>query len=49
MIDTAQASTVGVFKFARQLSTVKSSFDLVELWTAHAKKQIAVLNEQSGA
>jgi hypothetical protein len=24
----------------------KSSFDLVELWTAHSKKQIAMLNEQ---
>jgi phasin len=46
MIDMAQANTVGVFEFARQLATAKSSFDLVELWTAHSKKQIAVLNEQ---
>ena len=46
MIDIAQANTAGVFEFARQLSTAKSSSDLVELWTAHTTKQIAVLNEQ---
>ena len=36
MIDIAQANTAGVFEFARQLSTAKSSSDLFELWTAHA-------------
>jgi hypothetical protein len=46
MIDMAQANTVGVFEFARQLSTAKSSFDLVELWTAHSKMQTAMLTEQ---
>ena len=46
MIHMAQANTVGVFEFARQLSTAKSSFDLVELWTAHSKKQTAMLTEQ---
>jgi hypothetical protein len=46
MIDIAQANTAGVFEFARQLSTAKSSSDLVELWTAHTTRQIAVLNEQ---
>ena len=46
MIDMAEANTIGVFEFARQLSTAKSSSDLVELWTAHARKQIAMLNEQ---
>ena len=46
MIDMAEANTIGVFEFARQLSTAKSSSDLVELWTAHTRKQIAVLNEQ---
>ena len=46
MIDMAEANTIGVFEFARQLSTAKSSTDLVELWTAHTRKQIAVLNEQ---
>jgi hypothetical protein len=46
MIDMAQANAMGVFEFARQLSTAKSSSDLVALWTAHTTKQIAVLNEQ---
>ena len=46
MIDMAEANTIGVFEFARQLSTAKSSSDLVELWTAHTRKQVAVLNEQ---
>jgi hypothetical protein len=46
MIDMAEANTIGVFEFAGQLSTAKSSSDLVELWTAHTRKQIAVLNEQ---
>jgi hypothetical protein len=46
MIDIAEANTVGAFEFARQLSTAKSSSDLVELWTAHTRRQIAVLNEQ---
>ena len=46
MIDMAEENTIGVFEFARQLSTAKSSSDLVELWTTHTRKQIAVLNEQ---
>ena len=46
MIDMAEANTVGVFEFACHLLTAKSSSDLVELWTAHTRKQIAVLNEQ---
>jgi len=46
MIDIAQANTAGVFEFARQLSTAKSSSDLFEPWTAHAQKQTAMLIEQ---
>jgi phasin len=46
MIDMAQANAEGVFEFARQLAAAKSSSDLVELWTAHAKKQIVMLSEQ---
>jgi hypothetical protein len=46
MMDKAQANTVGVFEFARQLSTAKSSSDLAELWTAHSKKQTAMHTEQ---
>jgi len=46
MIEMAQANTAGVFEFARQLSAAKSSFDLVELWTRHAKTQTGILGEQ---
>ena len=46
MIDMAEENSIGVFELARQLSTAKSSSDLVELWTTHTRKQIAVLNEQ---
>jgi hypothetical protein len=46
MIDIAEENTIGVFEFARQLSTAKSSSDLIELWTTHTRRQIAVLNEQ---
>ena len=46
MIDIGSGEHRGVFEFARQLSTAKSSSDLFELWTAHAKKQTAMLNEQ---
>jgi len=46
MIDMAQANAEGVFQFARQLASAKSSSDLTELWTAHAKKQFTMLSEQ---
>jgi phasin len=46
MIDMAQANSEEVFQFARQLAAAKSSSDLVELWTAHAKKQFATLSAQ---
>jgi hypothetical protein len=38
MIDMAEENTIGVFEFAGQLSTAKSSSDLVELWTTHTRK-----------
>jgi hypothetical protein len=47
MIDMAQANAEAVFEFARQLATVKQPSDMVELWTAHAKKQFETLNEQT--
>jgi hypothetical protein len=46
MIDMAQANAEGVFEFSRQLAAARSSSDLVELWTAHAKTQFAMLSEQ---
>jgi hypothetical protein len=41
MIDMAQANADAVFELARQLAAVKQPSDMVELWTAHAKKQFA--------
>jgi phasin len=47
MIDMAQANAEAVFGFARQLAAVKQPSDIVELWTAHAKKQFETLTEQT--
>jgi len=47
MIDMAQANAEAVFEFARQLAGVKQPSDMVELWTAHAKKQFETLTEQT--
>jgi len=47
MIDMAQANAEAVFEFARQLAAVKQPSDMVELWTAHAKKQFETLSEQT--
>jgi len=46
MIDMAQANAEGVFQFARELASAKSSSDLTELWAAHAKKQFTMISEQ---
>ena len=47
MIDMAQANAEAVFEFARQLATAKQPSDMVELWTAHAKKHFETLTEQT--
>ncbi len=47
MIDMAQANADAVFELARQLAAVKQPSDMVELWTAHAKKQFETLSEQT--
>ena len=47
MIDMAQANAEAVFDFARQLATAKQPSDMVEPWTAHAKKQFETLTEQT--
>ena len=47
MIDMMQANAEAVFDFARQLATAKQPSDMVELWTAHAKKQFETLTEQT--
>jgi phasin len=47
MIDMAQANAEAVFEFARQLAAVKQPSDMVELWTARARKQFETLTEQT--
>ncbi len=47
MIDMAQANAEAVFELARQLATAKQPSDIIELWTAHAKKQFETLSEQT--
>ena len=47
MIDMAQANADAVFELARRLAAVRQPPDMVELWTAHAKKQFETLTEQT--
>jgi phasin family protein len=47
MIDMAHANMEAFFGFARQLVTAKAPSDIMELWTAHARKQFETLTEQT--
>ena len=47
MIDMAHANMEALFGFARQLATAKAPSDIMELWTAHTRKQFERLTEQS--
>jgi phasin len=47
MIDMAHANMEAFFGLARQLATAKAPSDIVELWTAHARKQFETLTEQT--
>jgi phasin len=47
MIDMAHANMEALFGFARQLATAKAPSDIMELWTAHARKQFETLTEQT--
>jgi hypothetical protein len=46
MIDMAHANMEAFFGLARQLTTAKAPSDILELWTAHARKQFETLTEQ---
>lgn len=46
IIDMARANIESVFEFACQFATTKQPSDMIELWTAHAKKQLETLSEQ---
>jgi phasin family protein len=47
MIDMAHANMEAFFGFARQLTTAKAPSDILELWTAHARKQFETITEQT--
>jgi phasin family protein len=47
MIDMAHANMEALFGFARQLTTAKTPSDIIELWTAHTRKQFETLSEQT--
>src|ERR1700756_3803921 len=47
VIEVARANTNAAFDFAGQLMTVKSLSEMVELSTAHTRKQFEVLTAQS--
>ena len=47
MIDMAHANMGAFFGFARQIATAKAPSDIMELWTAHARKQFETLTEQA--
>jgi phasin family protein len=47
MIDMAHANTAAFFGLTRQLATAKTPSDILELWTAHARKQFETLTEQT--
>jgi hypothetical protein len=47
MIDMTHANMDALFEFARQLATAKAPSDIIELWTAHTRKQFETLTEQT--
>jgi phasin len=47
MIDMTQANTEAVFEIARQLATVKTPSDIIDLCTSHAQRQFEALSEQT--
>jgi hypothetical protein len=47
MIDMAHANMAAFFEFACQLATAKAPSDIIELWTAHTRKQFETLTEQT--
>jgi phasin len=47
LIETTRSNANAAFDFATELMTVKSFAELVELSTAHARKQFDAMNEQT--
>ena len=47
ILEIARANTDCCFDFAQQMLEVKSPSEMMELWTAYARKQFEVLTEQT--
>jgi hypothetical protein len=47
MIDMAHANVAAFLEFACELATAKAPSDIIELWTAHTRKQFETLTEQT--
>ncbi len=46
-MEFAQVNSDAAFDYARQLMSVKSPSEMMELWATHARKQFEVLTEQT--
>jgi phasin len=46
MIEMARVNVEAVLDVSHQIATAKAPSDVVELWTAHARKQFEMLSEQ---
>jgi phasin len=46
-LEIARVNSDSAFDYARQLMSVKSPSEMLELWTTHARKQFEVLTEQT--
>jgi phasin len=46
-LEIARVNSDAAFDYAQQLMSVKSPSEMLELWTAHARKQFEALTQQS--
>jgi phasin len=47
IIEFAHANTKAAFDFVHKMSSMKSPSEFIELWTAHSRKQVETLTEQT--
>ena len=47
LIDMAHANADAVFDLAHEIASVQAPFDLVAIWSAHAKRQSEMMTKQT--
>jgi hypothetical protein len=47
LIEMAQENTEAVFEFAHDIASAEAPSDLTDVWTAHARRQFALMTKQS--